>query len=349
MAYIKISKEALFQNVSKIFKNLGVTPSDAEEIATVLIKTEQWGVRSHGILRVNSYVDCLISGGIKAEVPFTVEDQHGAWAKTSANGGLGIPASVKAMKLAMSLAEKYSIGMVNVKESHHNGAVGYYANMCAEQGFIGISMSTGNPIMAVTGSAEKVIGNNPFSYAIPAGKYRTIMLDIAMSAVSDGKIQITKMLNGKLDPGCILDSDGNPSTEPDDYFNGGSLLPFGGHKGYGLSIMVECLAGIMSGAGILNEIDSWNKEKGKIGNTGHLLMAIDIKKMFDYKWFISRVENMVERIKASKKQDGYDNIVLPGELERRSLESSGKNVKLLTSTYELLEAAANKAGSKLEL
>jgi len=347
MDNVRVNKEILQQDIVNIFKAMGVPADDAVSVATVLIQTEQWGILSHGVLRVKRYVDCLASGGIKADAQFTITAKHGAWAMASANGGLGIPASVKATKLAISIAKEYTIGAVNVNQSHHNGAEGYYTNLCAQNGMAGIAMSTGNPIMAVTGSTEKCIGNNPFSYAVPAGKYGTIMLDIAMSAVADGKVQIARALNKKLEPGCILDANGKPSVEPDDYFNGGVLLPFGGHKGYGLAVMVECLAGIMSDAGLTHEINSWNEEKGKCGNTGHLFIAFDISKMLSLERFTSRVEQMVDQFKRSKRLPGVERILIPGEVENERLKKAGDTMEILPSTFNSLKEAAEIAGISL--
>ncbi|MEF9974629.1 MAG: Ldh family oxidoreductase [Clostridia bacterium] len=347
MGYVNLDKEALSEDLLAILVALGVSEADAKLTSEVLIRTEQWGVRSHGVMRIKRYADCLISGGIRKSVPFTIERESGAWALVDAGGGLGIPASVKATELAMRLAKAHTIGMVNVHRSHHNGAEGYYANFCAERSMAGLVMSTGNPIMAVTGSADRTIGNNPFAYAVPGGRYGTVMMDIAMSAVADGKIQVAKADGEQLPPGCFLDASGRPSTEPEDYLSGGVLLPFGGHKGYGLAVMVEALAGILSGAALTREINSWNETPGTCGDTGHMILAIDISRIMDLQAFTARVEEMVRQFKESRKLPGVREILIPGELERRRLADAGGSVSLTESAFEQLQMAADMAGVSL--
>ena len=344
---VVINRYVLKDKLLELFGTLGVSAEDAGMVADTLIKADQWGVASHGVMRVERYVKCLQSGGILPKAEFTVEQQFGGWVRASGNGGLGIPASCKATELVIKLARENGIGVVNLRQSHHNGAEGVYADAIAREGMIGMVMSTGNPIMAVTGSCEATIGNNPFAYAVPAGKYDTLMMDVAMSAVADGKIRVLKSMGKLLDPGCVLDKNGNPTIVPDEYLDGGVLLPFGAHKGYGLSVMVECMAGIMSGAALTHEINSWNEIPGHCGNTGHIFMAMDISKMMDVADYVKSVETMIEQFKVAKKAEGIAEIFYPGELEHRRAAQAGENVSLLPDTCESLERACKACGIQM--
>ncbi len=344
MENVIFNKAQLRQDLIGLFSRLSVSEGDAAMVADTLIQADQWGVASHGVLRVERYVQCLQSGGILPQAEFTVEKQAGGWAHATANGGLGIPASCKATKLVIDLAKTHGIGVVNLRQSHHNGAEGVYANAIAEAGMVGMVMSTGNPIMAVTGAAEATIGNNPFAYAVPAGKYKTLMMDVAMSAVADGKVQLARAMGKTLEPGCILDKDGKPSVIPEEYLNGGVLLPFGAHKGYGLSVMVECMAGILSGAALTREINSWNQTPNHCGNTGHLFLAMDISKMQSLEDFTASVETMIGQFKAAKKMEGVSQIYYPGELEHLRKEKAGDTVSVIPSTWESLCRAAALVG-----
>jgi len=348
MEAVIIKAAAVHADLVNIFTRLDVSMEDAELLAEVLVRTEQWGVKSHGLLRVKPYVACLISKGIIAGAAFSVLQRKGAWAQASANGGLGIPASVKATRLAMQLAQESVVGMVNVNMSHHNGAEGYYARMCAENGMIGIVMSTGNPIMAVSGSNKPTIGNNPLAYGVPAGKYGEIVMDIAMSNVSDGKVQQAKALGQQLPLGCFLGADGQPSTDPDDYLNGGVLLPFGAHKGYGLAVMVECMAGILSAAALTHDINSWNREEGKCGNTGHLFIAIDIQQIMPLQDYTNQVEKMIAEFKQSQRLPGVSEIFYPGEIERKRYQRHPNTVDIYPTTINSLRQAAELAGVTCE-
>ena len=241
------------------------------------------------------------------------------------NGGLGIGISVKAVDLAIEKAKKTGVGIVNVRGSHHLGPAGYYAARCADAGMLGMSMSNGDIMVAATGSRQKNIGNNPFAYAVPAGKYDKILYDVAMSVGSDMKI--IKMHNeGKQVPdGWMIDKDGVPSNTPADYLEGGILLPFGGYKGYGLALMVETFAATLSGAAMTNNVHAWNMTEGASGNVGHFFMALDISKMQSLEEYVARIEGMIEEIASSKLARGADKIYYPGEKEQilrsRCLES----------------------------
>jgi LDH2 family malate/lactate/ureidoglycolate dehydrogenase len=134
---------------------------------------------------------------------------------------------------------------------------------------------------------------------------------------------------------------------PDDYLSGGVLLPFGAHKGYGLSVMVECMAGILSGAALTHDINSWNKIPGHCGNTGHIFVAMDISKMMSVADYEKSVETMIEQFKNAKRAEGVQEIFFPGELEQRRAAQCGDMVSLLPSTWEKLELAAQYTGITL--
>lgn len=150
--------------------------------------------------------------------------------------------------------------------------------MCAEKGMLGFAMSNGDVLVAATGSAEKNIGNNPFSFSSPAGKYGNIVYDIAMSYTSDQKVIKAAKDGLPLPDGWLIDKDGNPTNDATQYELGGTILPFGGYKGYGLAMMVEILAAALSGAAMTKKVHAWNDVKGANGNVGQFFMALNVKK-----------------------------------------------------------------------
>ena len=255
-------------------------------------------------------------------------------------------AAYKSMKIAIEKAKQTGIGMVNVCGSHHFGAAGYYASMCADAGMAGISMSNGDILVAATGSAEKTIGNNPFSYAFPAGKYGKVVYDIAMSHTSDQKV-IALEKEGKPVPlGWIIDKNGNPTTDASEYMKGGTLMPFGGYKGYGLAMMVEIFAATLSGAAMTKDVHAWNTNSEVGGNVGHMFMAIDLSKFSSPEEYAKRVEALIDEIKASRKADGVEKIYYPGEIEKDRLEACLKegSVEILDSTMEAISELEKKYG-----
>lgn len=185
---MRVAIENIKKRSEAVFQKTGLSAEDAKIISGVLLETEMRGVFTHGFFRLERYVKCIKSGGIQTSGMYDVNFDSPSWAQLDAKGNLGIVISYKAMQLAMEKARKTGIGIVNVKGSHHFGAAGYYTSMCADNDMVGISMSNGDIMIAATGTAEKVIGNNPFSYAFPAGKYGKIVYDIAMSPTSDIKV-----------------------------------------------------------------------------------------------------------------------------------------------------------------
>ena len=181
-----------------------------------------------------------------------------------------------------------------------------------------MAMSNGDILVAATGSCEKTIGNNPFAYAVPAGKYDKILYDVAMSVGSDMKI--IKMQNDgvPVPDGWMIDKEGVPSNNAADYLAGGTLLPFGGYKGYGLALMVEAFAATLSGAAMTKDVHAWNSTPGTSGNVGHFFMALDVSKMGSKDEYIARIENMIDEIASSKLAKGVDKIYFPGEKEQIS-------------------------------
>lgn len=336
---MKIQIDAIKKRSIACFEQAGLSSEDAKIITDVLTETEMRGVFTHGFLRLERYINCIKSGGIQTNGNYTVLFDSPSWASIDGNGNLGIVVAYKAMKLAMEKAKETGIGIVNVRGSHHFGAAGYYTSMCADADMAGFAMSNGDILVAATGSAEKTIGNNPFSYAFPADKYGKVIYDIAMSHTSDQKVLQMEREGKELPAGWIIDKDGNPTIDPSEYMKGGTLLPFGGYKGYGLAMMVELFAATLSGAAMTKDVHAWNAEKGQCGNVGHFFLAMDLSKMGDPAEYKARVDGMIDEIKASKKAVGIEKIYYPGEIEAEKLKKCINDgvIDIADATMESIE------------
>lgn len=346
---MKVSCRALEDFCRDILIACGVSEADAQTTAAVLVNADMRGVYSHGAIRLSGYVDCLRSGGVRAGAAPRIVAEGPSSARIDADRGLGIPASVFATEVARRKAEETGVGVVNVFNSHHHGACGYYSQSLALNGLVGIAMSTGDVIMAASGSAARAIGNNPFSYAVPAGKYRTICYDVAMSAVAAGKISIAAAERRAIPLGWLLDPEGRPTTDPDDYARGGALTPFGGHKGYGLSVMVEALAGLLSGAAMLSDIHAWNQDPGRSGNVGHCIIALDPGKLNPSVDLPARCEAMIEELAAARRAPGVERILYPGQLEHeRERAARAEGIPLPQATLDALQGAAGRVHIKFD-
>lgn len=343
------NKESLIKHCSDSLQKMNVSKADSDTVASVLVSADSRGVSSHGCVRMQGYVECLKSKGIVANPTYKTVSEGPSHALIDAGQGLGIPVSVMAETIAIKKAKENGIAIVNVNNSHHHGACGYYSLMAAKEGLIGLTMSTGDIIMAVTGSSAQTIGNNPFSYAVPAGKYGNICYDIAMSTVAAGKISMAADEGRSIPLGWLLDPLGNETTDPKDYAKGGALMPFGGYKGYGLSMMVESLAGMLSGAALLKDIHAWNKNPEQSGNVGHCFIAIDphiINPGFD---LVARSEKMLDEILSSPKAPGVEKILFPGQLEQiKEARSFTEGIVLPPATEHALRKVADITGITFE-
>ena len=314
MSQVKICE--IKEKLNTIFVREGVAPENAAILTDVLTDAQMKGIVTHGFVRAKRYVDCIRAGGISPACELTTLVDTPSWALVDGNGSLGIVIADKAADIAIEKAKATGVGIVNVRGSHHLGPVGYYAAKCADEGMVALAMSNGDAMVAATNSKVPCIGNNPFAYAIPAGKYDKILYDVAISVGSDMKI-IAMMKEGRLAPdGWLIDKDGRPSNNPKDYLDGGVLLPFGGYKGYGLALMVETFAAALSGSAMTKNVHAWNKNPETCGNVGHFFMALDVSKICDKDEYISRVEGLIEEIASADLAEGADKIYYPGEKEQ---------------------------------
>ena len=343
---MKVRIDEIKKLSNEIFMKAGLEASDAEIITDVLLETEMRGVFTHGFLRLEWYIDCILAGGIHTDGDIATVYDSPSWASVDGKDNLGIVVSYKAMKMAMQKAKETGVGIVNVRGSHHFGAAGYYTSMCADNGMVGMSMSNGDVLIAATGSRVRTIGNNPFSYAFPAKKYNKIVYDIAMSHTSDRKVVQFAKEGKSLPEGWIIDKDGRPTTDPCDYEKGGTLMPFGGYKGYGLAMMVETLAATLSGAAMTKNVHAWNKNPEEGGNVGHFFMALDISRLGDPDAYRARVDAMIDEIEDSEKAVGVDKIYYPGEIEMEKLQKclAEGALEIADETMLSVHNAAKKVG-----
>ena len=220
--------------------------------------TDTFGVFSHGTNNLYNYIRKMLAGGLYAKAVPTVEKEGPSWAIVNGNAAMGMVSSCRAMELAIEKAKKTGIAYVGVHNSCHFGAAGYYANLAAQQGLLGIAMSNTDPNMAIPGSRDVAIGNNPFSFAAPLKNGKSVFLAIALSGAAALKIVMAREKGQQVPPGFLIDAEGLPTTDPSGFPYDSHLLPMAAHKGYGFAIMVEILASVLTGAGLLSQVVSWN-------------------------------------------------------------------------------------------
>ncbi len=329
----------------------GLSEEDANTVAEALITTDTFGVLTHGTKNLNQYIQKMDAGGLDAKAVPKIVCEGPAFAIIDGQKAIGMVSACKAMKLAIKKAKEVGIAYVGVKNSCHFGAAGYYANLAASEGLLGISMSNADPVIAVPNGSKKAIGTNPFSFAAPLCGGRSVFLDIALSNVAALKVIMAKEKGQEIPDTWLVDEDGLPTTDASLFPKNASLQPMGAHKGYGLAILVEILASVMTGAGILSEIASWNLDLSAVNNAGHAFIAIDISKMIPKDVYTARIGQMADELKNGPKAKGKDRIFLPGEMEWEKRESAiaKGEIEITDAHADALKALSDKNGIEINI
>ena len=300
----------------RALEKVGMSFDDARIAAEVLVTADMRGTTTHGTIGLRGYIRQIRKGGMNPKADIEILREAPTWAVVDGHAGLGVVTSYKATQLAIAKAKADTIGMVWVKNSNHFAAAGYYAMMCAEADMFGMAMTNADISLSAPGSAGRVIGNNPFAYGAPAGESPPVNLDIAMGVVAGGKVHAAAR-EGKCIPlGWAIDGQGVPTTDPREYEEkGGATVPLAGHKGFGLALFIEILAGVMTGGGIRTELKSFAQHPESPSGIGHYFMAIDIGTIMPIEEFRIRMDSLITGVISSPKAQGVDRIYVPGEIE----------------------------------
>lgn len=349
MNYV-IKPEELRKFCAKACEKFGYSPEDAAITAEVLTESEMMGTHSHGTKNLVNYIRKGLSGGIHVNADIKVLKEGPAWALMDADASIGMVPAYRSMELAIKKAAQCGIAIVNVKNGTHYGASGYYACMAAKQGMVGISISNTEPNMCIPGGKGREIGNSPFSIAFPQKSGYPLYLDIALSAVAALKVEQAKKDKKTIPDTWIVDKNGFPSTNPDDFFDGGAAQPMAAHKGYGLAMAVEILTGVMSGGAILHEMTSWCWDLPTPNKVSYCSIAIDISKFMELSAFEDRLQEYTDLIHRTPLREDSKQILVPGELEINRYKSALESGILLPpDVAENLLALSELAGIELNM
>ncbi len=352
MVSAKVFPKDLETFVSKAMGCYGIRDADAKLAAHILVTTDTWGVYTHGTRQLRPLLKNFRIGRLNAEAVPEVLREGAAWALVDGHHALPFVTAHHAMERAIQKAKTTGIGYVSVIHTSHFGAAGYYATMAAEQEMIGIAMCNADPNMVIPGARGKVLGTNPIAYAIPAGKNKPVFFDIATSAAAANKIIRAKLLGESIPEGWLVNADGEPTTDPSRFPEAGALMPMAAHKGYGFALLVEVLAGVMTGAALTIDQPSWvpdipGNPPGP-ANQGQTFIAIDSGVMLSPKTFEQRMEWLVDYIHDSPKAQNANRIYLPGEIEWEKREQALANgMELPPDVVESLIGLAQDAGIEI--
>jgi LDH2 family malate/lactate/ureidoglycolate dehydrogenase len=240
------------------------------------------------------------------------------------------------------------MGITLVRNTNHIGILAFYTLIAAEEGMVGIVMSNSAPSMSPWGGAEPFLGTNPISIAIPGGLEGPVVLDMSSSVVARGKIRRAQRMKESIPLGWALDETGTPTTDPAVALKG-TLLPIGGPKGYGLALMIEILAGILSGSKYGPDVKTFHQLLGPTG-VGVFTLAIDIERFMPRQQFDELIQGYLASIKTSKKAKGVSQIYLPGEIElEKERKSLAEGIELSDSVVKSLNQLLEEVKSPLRL
>jgi LDH2 family malate/lactate/ureidoglycolate dehydrogenase len=324
-----VPAQKLFEFAKRALMRLSVPEEDASIVADVLLQSDLRGIDSHGIARLRRYVKGLKEGYIKPEAEIKIIRETPVTATLDGGAGLGQVISVKAMELAIKKARKNFLGFVAVRNTNHFGIAGYYSMMALKEGMIGISTTNSEACIVPTFGSRAMLGTNPISIAVPALKEHPFVLDMATSTVPVGKIEVYDRLGKSLPEGWAVDEFGESARDPAQVIEnvyghkGGGLLPLGGleeesggHKGYGLALVVEIFSALLSGA-LYSELVYPFDEGGRPlpPNIGHFFGAMRIDAFRDPEGFRKDMDDLLRRLKNSPKRRGKERIYIHGEKE----------------------------------
>jgi ureidoglycolate dehydrogenase (NAD+) len=297
----------------------GMRREDALGAARILVLGDLLGVHTHGVGRIESYAERIALGGIKAQPNIRVEAVAPAIAKIDGDNGLGPLVGLRALHEAMALAREQGTGVAFARASNHFGPVAPYCLIAAEGGFASIIGSNSTTTIAPTGGAEARLGNSPVGFGVPNPGGRPIILDMAVSVVARAKIRDALKRGEAIPDTWATDRDGRPTTDPKAALEG-FLQPIGGYKGYGLALVVDLFAGLLSGAAYLNHVQSWSDAPEKPQDLGHFFIVIDTARLGASAWLAERMQDFAAILHETPATDPRKPVRVPGEIELDRLE-----------------------------
>ena len=300
--------------VAAIFEHAESAPGEARTIARHLVGANLVGHDSHGVIRVNRYVEYRRDGKVRPNQQATIAFETDSIALVDGHRGYGQVIGEQAVGIGIAKARRSGIALVGLRDVGHVGRVGDWAEMAADAGQVSLHFvgTTGlGALMVPFGGSDRRLSLCVVAAGIPRGAGPPVIYDIATSTVAEGKVFVAKNKGVRLPEGYLIDQHGKPTTDPNDLYAGGALLPFGGHKGSGLAIVADLLAGALTGAG------TSQRRETELVNTMYGVY-VDPDRLPERAAFDAEVDAFVGWIKASPPADPNGEVLVPGDIERRT-------------------------------
>ena len=339
-----LNSDKLRDFVQQLFERVGSDTREAERIAFYLVEANLTGHDSHGIIRVSYYIDYVKHDQVRPNQSLSVIFQTDSMAIVDGNFGFGQVIGEQAMQLGIEMAQKHGIATVALRNSAHLGRIGDWPTMVAKAGmasFHFVNTSGYGLLVAPFGGIDRRLSANPIAAGVPVEGQKPIILDISTCAIAEGKLKVALNKGVEVPPGCIMDNEGNPITDPAGFYTDppGVLLPFGGHKGYGLSVIAEMFAGAMSGNSCSNPANDQRLLNGMFS------LIVDCDRLPQELGFAAEVKRFIDYVKSSRKVPGCDEILMPGEIEERTRQDRKTNgIEVDAITWQTLCDAGKDLG-----
>jgi LDH2 family malate/lactate/ureidoglycolate dehydrogenase len=340
MTETTIPESELLDLATRALHRGGMREEDAAQTARVLVLADMFGVRTHGISRVAQYLGRVRVGGIDAQAEVQVARMAPGLSMVDGRNGIGPLVGMRALEAAMQSAREVGIGAAFARGSNHFGPILPYGFLAAQQGFASIIASNATTTIAPWGGKDTRVGNNPMGIGMPNPGGDPILLDIALSVAARAKMRKLLQQGQPLPEGWAADADGKPTTDAKKGLEG-FLLPMGGHKGYGLAVMVDLLAGLLSGAAYLTHVQAWDKNPEAAQNLGHVFILIDTTKLHSAEWMRERMADFGAILRSTPAADPAQPVMAPGDREMALYaKSRQEGVTVATADLEAMQAPA---------
>jgi L-2-hydroxycarboxylate dehydrogenase (NAD+) len=319
--------EQLHDFASRVFEHFGIPAADARRAADVLLAADLRAIDSHGVARLHSYFVMFQLGRINPRPQVKVLRSTESTATVDADNGLGLVVGPQINDMCMEKAERAGSGWISVCNTNHYGIAGWYAMQGLERNLINWSMTNASPLVAPLWGAERMLGTNPIAIAFPGQEEPPIVIDFATCSAAYGKLEIARRHGKKIPVGWAIDKQGRDTDDPEAMVDGGAILPLGstrelgGHKGYGLALMVDVLTAVLSGANwgpfaptfVLHQ-GSPRRQVGK--GIGHFFGSMRIDGFIDPGEFRRQIDDVIRTLRATRPAPGTGGPLLPGDPER---------------------------------
>jgi uncharacterized oxidoreductase len=349
IAMITASASSLQAFCRRLLEAHDVPAEEAQTVARHLVASNLAGVDSHGVLQLPRYIGYVVEGKAVPGAPLEVVSESPSSAALDAHWAFGQVAASRAMRMAIEKARATGAGVITCRNSNHVGRLADYVQMAAETQMIGMATVNnhgGGVLMAVFGGIGPRLGPNPIAFGVPARRHPPLILDISTAVVAAGQVTVRAQRGEQCPEGWLMDPQGNPTTDPNVLRADprGALLPLGGpqgHKGYGLCLVTDLLAGALSGAGC-------TRDPAIHPGNGVFLVAIDVAQVRPVDEFLEEVDAFIDYVKASPRAPGVEEILVPGDLERRTCERrSQEGIPIPEALWKQLEDLGQAAGVEM--